>query len=235
MPTVRHAAAAAALAVGLLTAPIPGAAAEAPAIAPVTTAPGGLTYGEWEARWWQWALQAPAPVNPLTDTTGEHCRVSQSGPVWFLAGSSTAEPVVRTCHIPAGKSLFFPIINSFSGALLSDPPKLRKVSYLRSTIACVAQVKRLALTVDGAAARQLHLHLVASTVFDVHLPRNNIFGLTPKQAPKLLVSPTVGLGYYVFMPPLSPGRHEIHFRAAIPCFGGFSQDISYSLTVGGSS
>src|SRR5258706_4066400 len=38
------------------------------------------------ADWWQWALSIPTSVNPLTDTTGEHCNVGQRGEKWFLAG-----------------------------------------------------------------------------------------------------------------------------------------------------
>ena len=46
----------------------------------------GQTYGRWAAEWWQWALGVPGAVNPLTDTTGEHCAQRQVDKVWFLAG-----------------------------------------------------------------------------------------------------------------------------------------------------
>src|SRR5215216_167820 len=58
-----------------------------PQIAPIQTIPEGQTYGCWAAEWWQWALGVPAAVNPLTDTTGEHCAQRQVDKVWFLAGS----------------------------------------------------------------------------------------------------------------------------------------------------
>src|SRR4029077_20020533 len=48
--------------------------------------PLGVTYGEWTARWWQWLLSIPGPVNTNLDTTGANCAQGQSGPVWFLAG-----------------------------------------------------------------------------------------------------------------------------------------------------
>src|SRR5215510_7055933 len=87
-------------------------------IAGIDTKPEGQTYGRWAAEWWQWALGIPADVNPLTDTTGEHCAQRQVDQVWFLAGSASLDPAVpppavdRTCEIPKGKSLFFPLINT---------------------------------------------------------------------------------------------------------------------------
>ena len=46
----------------------------------------GATLGEWDARWWQWAVSLPVPVNPNLDPTGERCGYGQSGPVFFLPG-----------------------------------------------------------------------------------------------------------------------------------------------------
>jgi len=75
-------------------------------IAPISSTPEGQTYGRWAAEWWQWAEGVPADVNPVTDTTGDHCAQRQVDNVWFLAGSFGSDPVVRTCEIPSGKSLF---------------------------------------------------------------------------------------------------------------------------------
>jgi hypothetical protein len=43
--------------------------------------------------------------------------------VWFLAGAFGADPVVRQREVPAGKALFFPLINTAYGAFLNDPPE----------------------------------------------------------------------------------------------------------------
>src|SRR5262245_36308823 len=58
-----------------------------PGIIPPGARPYGKTYGEWGARWWQWLLAIPAPVNPNLDPTGANCGQGQSGPVWFVAGN----------------------------------------------------------------------------------------------------------------------------------------------------
>jgi hypothetical protein len=84
-------------------------------LAPPETLPGGLSYQQWGAKWWQWVLSIPASINPILDTTGANCDVDQSGPVWFLAGGP---PIAeRNCTVPAGKMIFFPIIN-----LVNDYP-----------------------------------------------------------------------------------------------------------------
>ena len=107
-----------------------------PLIAPIETTPAGQTYGRWAVEWWQWALGIPGAVNPLADTTGEHCAQRQVDEVWFLAGSSSSDPVVRICEVPAGASLFFPLINNFYGAFLNDPPETRTEEFVRAAGSC---------------------------------------------------------------------------------------------------
>jgi hypothetical protein len=53
----------------------------------VNTSAYGNTWGEWSARWVQWALSIPAATNPILDPDGENCELGQSGSVWFLAGT----------------------------------------------------------------------------------------------------------------------------------------------------
>src|SRR5262245_26501057 len=63
------------------------------------------------AEWWQWALSIPAAENPQLDTTGGDCVVGQRGDVWFLAGTFGGGTVTRTCSVPEGTVLFFPVVN----------------------------------------------------------------------------------------------------------------------------
>jgi hypothetical protein len=79
-------------------------------IAPPKSLPGGLSYQQWSAKWWQWAWSIPSDINPILDKTGANCDVDQSGPVWYLAGTAGFD-TERACTIPAGKMIFFPIIN----------------------------------------------------------------------------------------------------------------------------
>jgi hypothetical protein len=82
-------------------------------IFPPDSQPYGLSYGEWTAKWWQWAHSIPTENNPQLDETGEDCAQSQNqtGPVWFLAGTGGGS-AERTCTVPAGKAILIPIINA---------------------------------------------------------------------------------------------------------------------------
>src|SRR5215475_11131987 len=169
-----------------------------PQIAPIKTIPEGQTYGRWAAEWWQWALGVPAAVNPLTDTTGEHCAQRQVDKVWFLAGSLTG-PVVRACEVPAGKSLFFPLINNFYGAFLNDPPETRTEEFVRTAGSCMEPVQ-LAVEIDGFQVPQPTRFFTGasgsqSPFFNVQLPPGNLPGFDETTVPELVLSPSAEQGY----------------------------------------
>ena len=94
-----------------------------PQVLPINSRPHGLTYGEWSAKWWEWAFSLPVSVNPLFDTTGALASNGQSGPVFFLAGVISVSGIAeRTITVPAGKALFFPILNVEADNNCADPP-----------------------------------------------------------------------------------------------------------------
>ena len=72
-----------------------------PGVVSVEDKPYGQTYGDWSAKWWQWALSEPQENNPLFDETGELCSINQGGPVWFLGGAWGTPRAERTCTIPS--------------------------------------------------------------------------------------------------------------------------------------
>ncbi len=82
-----------------------------PGVIPPRALPNDMTYGEWSAAWWSWAVGIPAATNPILDETGEFGDIDQEGPVFFLAGSF-GTTVERELTVPADKMLFFPIVNS---------------------------------------------------------------------------------------------------------------------------
>jgi hypothetical protein len=78
-------------------------------VMPPHARPHRLTYADWSVRWWQWADSIPAVDNPILDQTGDDCGQSQSGSVWFLAGTAGGS-VARSCTVLVGKAILFPII-----------------------------------------------------------------------------------------------------------------------------
>jgi hypothetical protein len=207
-----------------------------PRVEPFNAQPAGQTYGRWAATWWQWALGIPAAVNPLTDATGEHCAQRQVDAVWFLAGSVSPDPVVRACVIPAGKSLFFPLINTIYGAFLNDPPNTRTESFVRTAGSCTEPVQ-ISASLDGyTVAKPTRFFTGASgsqsPIFNVQLPPGNVLGLDEIAVPELVLSPSAEQGYYFFVRPLRPGAHTFRWIAS-GCTLGNVQDITYHLTVVG--
>lgn len=72
----------------------------------------GKTLAEWSALWWQWMVSIPVADNPQMAQGEVDCGVGQQGPVWFLAGAPSGVTAQRSCTVPRGKALFFPVFNA---------------------------------------------------------------------------------------------------------------------------
>jgi hypothetical protein len=203
-------------------------------VAPIHTSPEGQTYGRWATQWYQWALGAPAAVNPVLDTTGAHCAQRQVSDVWFLAGSFGSDSVTRVCTVPAGKALFFPLINTGYFAFLNDPPETRTDAYVRAQGSC-SEPAEIAVWIDGFKVPR-PTHFITgpsgseSPLFNVQMPPGNVLGADETAVPELFLGPSAEQGYYLFVRPLRPGAHKIRWLAS-GCTPGQSQDITYNLTV----
>jgi hypothetical protein len=130
--------------------------------------PYGKTYGEWTALWWQWVCAIPIGDNPLPDPTGEKAGVGQSGPVWFLCGTTGNPPTAeRTVTIPVGKAVLFPIVNCFFAAPVdgTTDDQLRAGSK-----ASIDHVTDLEAVVDGRALQGLANYRFASPMYEYTSP-----------------------------------------------------------------
>jgi hypothetical protein len=188
----------------------------------------GLTYGDWAASWWQWILSIPQKHSPAKDNDGKDCAQKQSGPVWFLAGTFDSKPAAeRTCAIPAGKAVFFPIITTEKSYV--EFPEFKSEAELRSRAEdAIDRVKNVWARVDGTPIENLHQYRVKSHLFSITYVENNVIGLPPRN------SEAVAEGYYIMLYPLSTGKHDIHFGGAAFCIRDelqFQTCANYCLTV----
>ena len=185
----------------------------------------GATYGEWSARWWQWLLSIPAAVNPNLDQTGgANGAQGQVDDVWFLAGSFGGS-ATRAITIPAGKPIFFPIINS----IVFKPFGFETLLDLRQQAAAfIDTVTVLQASIDGKAIQNLSNFRVRSPSFTVIAPPQGLIPPGQLSVPGN-TDPIVSDGYWLLLSPLSPGSHTIHFHAETS--GGFMLDVTYNLTV----
>lgn len=203
-----------------------------PTIAPPNAKAYGKTYAEWSAAWWQWALSLPADQNPffdgsIPDDEGGCANIAngQEGPVWFLTGVFNASgQAVRICDVPAGKALFFPLINTECSTIEAPPFYGEDEEALR---ACVRDIiiEDMFAEIDGVQIADLESHFAESPLFTFSLPENDVLGLGPGEGQ------SVSSGYFLMLPPLSAGEHVISFGGTYPDFE-FTLEILYELTVG---
>jgi hypothetical protein len=236
---------------GILTAPTLN-------LRPPESNPFGLDFGEWGNAWWQWRLAIDAGHDPVGDPTGSECGQNQSGQVWFLAGTNYGTgPTTRTCTVPAGRSLLYPVVNTAYLSWPIDVPwdggcalygKKGRCLYYRPTEADVRGL--LASTMDGTSGRAASIdgnpveildgYRQPSDLFDAWLPLNNLIDPTVPAGFELWgegdTGPHAQDGWYLMTTSLaSPGaQHEIHFEGTFypDTEWEWTLDVTYDITVG---
>ena len=169
--------------------------------------------------------------------------MGQSGHVWYLAdiGPGALGPddaITRTCDVPVGKALFFPVWNVIWFTVPGvDSPEgqdplewfLENEDWIRELMGSVT-VQTVSCEIDGRIVRNLDFYHVQSPVFSMVLPENNVFGVEPADYTACMSD-----GMYLMLAPLSAGHHTIHSRAVLewPFFPGEHHyvDVTYHLTV----
>jgi hypothetical protein len=202
----------------------------------------GRSYSEWSAEWEQWADSIPVANHPLFDN-GD-CSVGQSGPVWFLGGKFCANGascsftgVVRSCNVPAGKALYFPVFNGEDSALEESVVEhpgdetFQQIATMRSFEDVSMSSSSVSCSVDGAPIPHLKERFrVQSTAFGFTFPTDNLFKAIYGN-PNFVAGtyfPAVDDGWYVMLAPMNAGPHVVHFQGVN---GGFALDITYNLNV----
>jgi hypothetical protein len=208
-------------------------------VVPLNTTPFGMSYGEWSARWWQWAFALPFNIGPFNwpNLATPDCGVGQFGPVWFLAGFSPSPgPVAVTCHVPAGKALFLPIVNNECSSLEDfpydgDSPRERRQCAQADTDS--NPPVRLEASVDGHNISNLTSYRAQSPDFwFVIPPPTKLLGGNILGYPTAAIGQSSSDGYYL-MVVLSPGTHTIHIAADIENtrVNSFKIDTTYKVIV----
>ena len=202
-----------------------------PGVLPPNSHSNGATYAEWSARWWIWVLQQPVPTSPLLDTTGANCAAGQSGQVWYLAGTFGPGTATRSCTIPTGKALFFPVGNFFCAkSVLPGDAGLTYDICKQMATQGMNTLTNLRADIDGVPVSNLQQYRVVSPEWSVVLPQNNLFnafGVPGLDGTELTEGASDGV--YLMLAPLSAGHHVIHSHVDFP---DGPIDVTYNLTVG---
>jgi len=157
------------------------------------------------------------------------CMIGQRGPIWFLGAVLGGGSAVRTCSVPEGNSLFFPVINYVNFYSPQCPPLTGKtVKELRDYIRpFIKGIRDVSVTLDGQEIKKTLLRFVISDPFEIALPPDNVL-----DCPADIYSPAVDAGDYASLPPLSTGAHMLHFHGESHSeLGDFVNDVTYNLIV----
>jgi hypothetical protein len=203
------------------------------------------TAEELAAAWWQWALSKPTADSPLIGSYsgGAPCDgtpvTPTQGKQWFLAGEWIGGSVVeRTCTMPVGTHLFFPVVNvvAFPFAAGEDEANQRElvIKYMNNVLS--DPEFGYVVKVDGKEVKSNRIVSALSPVFTLTLPDRNLFGIPAGEYDHASAN-----GLWVALPPLPPGEHKIHFAMSAPNADGdpvtagvqhiLPQNITYNLTV----
>jgi hypothetical protein len=206
-------------------------------------------YDNLAASWWQWAHSTSTsnpnnqfgdPNNPNPGIRAVDCSLNQQQRnVWFLAGT-TFPPftgVERTCTIPTGTSLFFPLLNAACDNLTPPTEGVTDPTILGDCATGIIDgviITSLTATVDGVpVAQDLTQFRVKSAPFTFTAVADNPFA--PQGSPAgtgLAVSD----GFYVLLTPMRPGEHVITFGGSVMFEGPqgpqtFETSVTYIITV----
>ncbi len=169
------------------------------------SAPYGIPYGDWLAKWWQWTFSIPTVQHPRDAYTPEKCALNQEGPVWFLADQLGGREE-RTCTIPAGKAIFVPLL---VGECDYSMPDVKSDQDLRRCAMAGNEYGVIEATVDGVKLKSLEQYRTQSGFFNITIPEDNIYGSRAGTFRALTD------GFFVFLEPLPPGKHEIHLKVSV--------------------
>jgi len=191
-----------------------------PEIFQINSKPYGRQYSKWTEKWWQWAFWIPKNQNPIMDKTGENSGIGQSGPVWYLAGTTgNTSRAKRNCVIPHGRSILFPIIVSQYSR--SEKPGMSDRELIRYISKDINQTSLLEAAVDEINLTDLSRFRIKSRrTFQLDMVKDNIWDV------KSGTTKAVSDGFWVFLKPLTKGKHTIYFHGIEP---NFETSVTYNI------
>lgn len=169
------------------------------------SAPFGVPYKDWIARWWQWDVGIPTSQHPRDNYTAEKCTVNQNGSVWFLPDILTGKEK-RPCTIPEGKAIMVPLL---TGECDTSDPASQSDADIRQCSTAGDEYGAISATLDGQKIENLDSYRTATDFFNITIPKDNIFDI-PAGTYRAAAD-----GFFVFLKPLSVGDHELHIKTSV--------------------
>ncbi len=218
----------------------------------------GQTYADWTVAFWNWAVSIPAATTVFQDGA---CDQNQTaGSVFFLAGNWGGTST-RTCTVPAGTSIFFPIDNVMAYPCpevfgSTDCDLVGDTNLLGAVDGMMGTPMDLTLEIDGVAVDPLDSYLVDSIAFDLiysgtdpsiyffpadamgpGVPAADTECTDPWTAGNECSAPVGNRrsatgGYWIMVDFAEAGAHTIHLTGVVnPSSPYFETDVTYDLTI----
>ena len=176
----------------------------------------GRPLEHWLEQYWSWLGRFQPGSTPSDDATGKRCQQQSGDDVFFLTGSKTTAPVVRTCTVARDRYLLLPLINVL--AQYASPADLNCTPLREPVEKINRSAEGLRLEINGQAIGEMVRHAAQTGCI-------------------LLTNPTgtgnthaLGAGYWALLRFHDPGLYEVKVGGRYR-EDGFSQDITYRLTV----
>jgi len=191
---------------------------------PIDSKPFGLSFMDWTVKWWQWISSIPRDKNPACDWTGDNINLNQNDPhVLFLC--QTYEGVECTPSrrniITKGRSIFMPIINWISIQHLDGETdrELFEIACNKMDVIGPLEITINEITIN----KDLERYRVRSPFFEIDLPEDNLFGISPGK------KRSISDGYWIF---LLPVYEDLRISSFASCSSGLTKiKVNYDLDV----
>jgi hypothetical protein len=187
-----------------------------PGVVPPNAKYRGLTYGEWEARYWQALLIIPV-VNGIQPFLTFGAFGGADGVVFLAPSYYQAGSYIIDVTIPAGTPLFMPVrVNAECSQLEPDPFHGDDEASLRQCANDFIDIYSSGYfaSIDGRPVKNIDAYRSDSPLYVFGpLPEDNLFQFLGLDAPAGTTSLSVSAGYHLLLTPLSVGRHEVRVGA----------------------
>jgi len=175
----------------------------------VDSSPFGKPYKFWTQKWWEWNLSFNASNHPNNNYTDEKCARGQKAdsPVWFLV-QPWPKPDAnfeRTCTIPSGKAV---ITATQSGDCNYGVLETKTDEELLKCAKIGNDYTLVEVTVDNKTYKNYEKgNRVTSDFFNATIIPGNTMDYQNIGKFRAAVD-----GYYIFLKPLTPGKHVVHYK-----------------------
>lgn len=176
----------------------------------------GKTQAEWGDMWWKTLLETPQDRNPLSSDRS----FRSIGPVQFLAGTNSSDPITRSITVTDQNYLFMPIVTQTVDEVGYPADWTEKDSrIITSAVINTVNPEKLVFEVNGHSLINGKVweqyRQQSPQEFSYTVPKDFYLGPDAGYPAGLKVNHDISDGYWVMLHPLPVGNYTLHFGGVI--------------------